>query len=239
NQYLDDKTGKLPPSCKAGTYVAVSVRDTGIGMSPEIQEKMFNPFFTTKPAGKGTGLGLSTSLGIVKNHGGFIDCVSEPGKGTCFTVYLPADVERPARTTAAAVAKLPPGQDELVLVVDDEEGIRRVARQILEQFRYRVMLATDGAEAAALYHLHQSEIKAVITDLAMPVMDGLATIKALQTVNPEVVVIVSTGMHDDDGVEKAKAAGVHHFVPKPYTAETLLQTLHEALHSQPADVPNT
>lgn len=213
---------------RPGPYVLITVTDTGTGIPKEIKEKIFDPFFTTKAPGKGTGLGLSTTLGIVKSHDGFINCYSEPHKGTVFKVYFPANptavVEKPA-----ADSGLPRGNNELVLVVDDEESILNLAQNVLKRFGYRVLLAPNGVEAVALYARRQKEVDAVITDMVMPVMDGPATIVALKAINPNVKIIGSSGLASQDGVAKAEEAGIRHFIPKPYTAETMLNVLREAL----------
>ncbi len=207
--------------------------DTGTGIPREIQDKIFDPFFTTKEPGKGTGLGLSTTLAIVKNHGGFIHCHSDPGKGSRFEVYFPANPSRGVEANATAQApQLPRGHDELVLVVDDEEPIRNIARKTLERFGYRVLLAADGAEAVSLYAPRQEEISAVITDMVMPIMDGPATIVALKNMNPDVKIISSSGQASQGGIAKARDSGVLHFIPKPYTAATMLNTLHEVLNGK-------
>ena len=204
------------------------------GNSEGIQDKIFDPFFTTKALGKGTGLGLSTTLAIVKSHGGFINCHSAPGKGTAFEVYFPANTTPDdAEDAVMEQSKLPRGHNELVLVVDDEEPIRNLAQKVLTRFGYRVLLAADGAEAVSLYAPRQKEIDVVITDMAMPIMDGPATIVALKAINPEVKIVGSSGMASDGGMAMARNAGIQHFIPKPYTAETMLNTLHEVLHGNP------
>jgi PAS domain S-box-containing protein len=234
NLMVDEVYAGMNPDAKPGPYVRITVEDTGSGIPTRIQERIFEPFFTTKEFGKGTGLGLATVLTIVRSHGGFINLYSEPGKGAKFKVYLPAGAapesgERPA----AEPARLPRGQGELVLVVDDEEGIRGATQKTLERFGYRVLLAAHGAEAVALYAERGAEIAAVLTDMAMPVMDGPATILALKAMNPAVKIIGSSGHASQGGVAKAVGAGVQHFVPKPYTAETLLKVLADVL-AQPA-----
>jgi PAS domain S-box-containing protein len=235
NVTLDDTYADMNLEAETGPYVLIRVADTGTGMPREIQEKIFDPFFTTKEQGKGTGLGLSTTLAIVKSHGGFINCYSEPGKGAVFKVYLPASITPAAEKTAARQSSLPHGHNELVLVVDDEEPILKVARKTLERFGYRVLLAANGAEAVALFKSHHQEIAAVIMDMAMPVMDGAATITALKAIHPGVKVISSSGLSTDGGVVETKGAGVKHFIPKPYTAETMLDTLHALLHEKPGN----
>jgi PAS domain S-box-containing protein len=230
NVVLDDVPSGMSPACGPGPYVVLIVTDTGAGMPREVQERVFEPFFTTKEVGKGTGLGLSTALTIVKSHGGFIDIVSEVNAGTSVKVYLPVkDTVAAAEPDAPAPVRRTGGDGELVLVVDDEEGIRSMTRRMLERFGYRVMMASNGAEAVALYVQHQSDVAVVITDMAMPVMDGPATIFALKAIEPDVRIIASSGHTVNDAVAQALSAGVQHFIPKPYTADVMLRALEELL----------
>jgi CheY-like chemotaxis protein len=230
-QYEGTSTG-----AKKGHYVLLRVADTGVGISPEVRERIFEPFFTTKEIGKGTGIGLATVHSVVKSHGGFINLESELGQGTTFKIYLPAD---PAHRTTDSVhpikIELPRGKDELVLVVDDEFSIRDITKQTLESFGYRVLTANDGAEAVALYAKQAHEIAIVVTDMMMPIMDGSATAQVLQRINPAVKIIAASGIASGDALARASAAGVKHFLLKPYTAEKLLKLVHEVLEA-PASV---
>jgi CheY-like chemotaxis protein len=199
-----------------------------MGIAPAIRDRIFEPFFTTKAIGEGTGLGLSTTHAIVRSHGGWVQVESEVGKGSTFSVYLAADPTKPAAESAEEDAsRLRLGHGELILVVDDEAAIRHVAQRILERYGYRVALAANGAEAVALYSSRPTEIAAVLTDMAMPVMDGVATMMALRALDPGVRIIGSSGL--TTGVTFG-SDGVEHFVSKPYTTETLLRTLHRVLH---------
>jgi PAS domain S-box-containing protein len=230
NVVLDQLYADMNPEAKPGDYVMVTVADSGSGIPADIRDKIFEPFFTTKEISKGTGLGLSTTMGILKSHGGFIRVCSEMGKGTTFKAYLPATTTSNGAENVAVVENpLPRGNGELVLVVDDEERMRTVVQGTLEQFGYRVLLAVNGAEAVALYAQKREQIAIVLTDMAMPVMDGPATIVALKSMNPNLKIIGSSGLPSDGDVAKAAGVGVKHFVPKPYTAETLLKILAEAL----------
>jgi PAS domain S-box-containing protein len=230
NVILDESYTAMNLDSKTGPYVIITVADTGMGIPREILDKIYDPFFTTKETGKGTGLGLSTTLGIVKSHGGFIHCYSEVGRGTTFNVYLPANSAPVVSDKASsAPTQLPRGQNELVLVVDDEPDIRQVVRRTLEQFGYRVALAENGAAALALYVQRHQEIAVVITDMAMPIMDGLATIVALRSINPRVKIIGSSGIATNGSVAKAVEIGVKHFIPKPYNAESMLSAVREVL----------
>jgi CheY-like chemotaxis protein len=230
NLALDAQYAGLNPEAKPGPYVLIQVEDSGNGMPARVIEKIFDPFFTTKEVGKGTGLGLSTSLAIVKSHGGFIQVYSEQGKGTTFKVHLPAQTEASAEVAAEIAAELPRGHGELILVVDDEVSVRQITQQTLEAFGYRVILACDGTEAVAIYAQRSAEIAAVLTDMTMPVMDGLATIHVLRKINPEVRIIAASGLSANSQIA---GLGVKHFLPKPYTAETLLKALQEVLSANP------
>ncbi|HEY0077366.1 MAG TPA: PAS domain S-box protein [Pyrinomonadaceae bacterium] len=233
NVSLDENYARMHLEAKPGRYVLITVSDTGTGMTPEVLSRIFEPFFTTKAVGKGTGLGLSTALTIVRSHGGFMGVYSEPGKGTQFTVYLPA---LEMRETAARVetkrAELPEGHGELILVVDDEESIRQITRGTLETFGYEVLTAGDGTEAVALYAQHRDRIRLVLTDMMMPFMDGPATIRALQKLDPQVKIIAASGLGGNEKSAEALSAGVKKFLPKPYTAEKLLTTLAEVLNAK-------
>lgn len=230
NTTLSPHRAEPNPEAKPGPYTIIQVEDNGTGMSSGVVEKIFDPFFTTKELGKGTGLGLSTTLAIVRSHGGFIRVYSEPGHGTKFRVYLPATPDSLQDVKQHEEAELPRGDGELVLVVDDEASVRQITRQTLEAFGYRVVLASDGAEAVAVYANRWTEIALVLTDMMMPVMDGPTTIRVLLRLNPKARIIAASGLNANGGVAKAANAGVKHFLPKPYTAETILKTFRQVLH---------
>lgn len=230
NIFVDENYARMHLEAKPGRFVMISVSDTGPGMSLEIQSRIFEPFFTTKEMTKGTGLGLSTALTIVKSHGGFINVYSELYKGSQFTLYLPA-LDTPGSVDAAVLqTDLPLGNGELILVVDDEESIREITRGTLETFGYRVLTASDGTEALALYADKKNEIAAVLTDMVMPFMDGPATIRALQRMNPNVRIIAASGLGAGQHAGEGALEGVSVFLNKPYTAEKLLKTLARVLY---------
>jgi PAS domain S-box-containing protein len=229
NIFLDESYARMHIEAKAGRFVVITVSDTGPGMLPEIQSRIFEPFFTTKEMTKGTGLGLSTALTIVKSHGGFINVYSELHKGSQFALYLPA-LDSPGIAESGAVqTDLPSGNGELILIVDDEESIREITGSTLETFGYRVLKASEGTEAVALYAEHRNEIAVVLTDMLMPFMDGLATIRALQKMNAEVKIIAASGLTAGHKAGEASLEGVKIFLSKPYTAEKLLKALAEVL----------
>ena len=227
---LDKHDAQLIPEARPGSFVMVRVADNGTGIPADIRDRIFEPFFTTREIGKGTGLGLSTTHAIVHSHRGFIQVYSEVGKGTTFNVYLPAPTTRAVETVAAVESVGPPtGHGELILIVDDEEAIRRVGRRLLERFGYRVITAKDGADALVVYAAHRPDVRLVLTDMAMPVMDGPALVAALRAVDPFIHVVGSSGLAPAAGVP-----GMEHFVSKPYAAAAMLQTLHDALHHIPS-----
>lgn len=229
NVFVDENYARMHLEAKPGRFVMISVADTGPGMSTEIQSRIFEPFFTTKEMTKGTGLGLSTALTIVKSHGGFINVYSELHKGSQFTLYLPA-LDTPGTISSAALqTDLPLGNGELILVVDDEESIREITRGTLETFGYTVLTASDGTEALALYADKKNEIAVVLTDMVMPFMDGPATIRALQRMNPKVRIIAASGLGAGQHAGEGALEGVSVFLNKPYTAEKLLKTLAQVL----------
>jgi PAS domain S-box-containing protein len=217
------------PQLKPGPHVVFHVSDTGAGIPEAIKEKIFDPFFTTKPVGKGTGLGLATAQGIVKSHGGCVHVASRVGVGSTFSIYLPAEPSSPREQARLKQSSLPRGKGELILVVDDETAILSLARRTLETFGYRVVTAPNGAEAVKIYSQQPHDIALVLTDMMMPVMDGPATIQALLQINPRLPIIAASGYSSQESAAKAVAAGVKHFLPKPYTAEALLKVLQTLL----------
>jgi PAS domain S-box-containing protein len=229
SQVLDETFSSMNQGAKPGPYLVISVSDTGTGIPPAIRDRIFEPFFTTKEIGKGTGLGLSTSLGIIQSHGGFMSVSSDVGKGSTFKIYLPANAASAAAPASAKPAGLPRGHNELILVVDDEQPILNVAKSTLERFGYRVAVATNGAAAVSIYALQRDSIAVVVTDMAMPIMDGPAMAVALKAINPDVRIIGSSGMDGGVGVSAASNAGVSQFIPKPYSAETLLRAIARAI----------
>ncbi len=231
NVFVDEPYARMHMDAKVGRYIVISVIDNGFGIPPELREKIFEPFFTTKERGKGTGLGLSTAAAIVRSHGGFINWYSEVGKGSTFKVYLPALIETSEKAepiSATAVANQ--GKGELILVVDDETSICEITRNVLEANGYKVLLANDGAEGIAVYTKNQDEIKVVLMDMAMPILDGYSSIRALRRINPKVKVIAASGLS-----ENGKLASIHGYVStflaKPYTSERLLKTIEEVLNA--------
>jgi PAS domain S-box-containing protein len=232
NQEFDESFARMTPGAKPGRYVCLSVTDTGEGIAPEHLDKIFDPFFTTKELGKGTGLGLSTVLGIVQSHGGFIQVHSQPGRGTQFKAYLPASEATEAQPASQANQPLPQGGGELVLVVDDEKSVRQVTRQLLEHNGYRVIEAAEGADGITQYVAHQKEVQVVVTDLAMPVMDGAAFIRVLRRLNPQVRIIAVSGYQSKSSLPADLGVPAEARLSKPFSGAMLLQTLQRVLHPE-------
>jgi PAS domain S-box-containing protein len=229
NIVIDAAAPKPQLQLPMGSYISIAVADTGSGMSPEVLARIFDPFFTTKETG--TGLGLSTVLGIIKAHGGSIEVESTVGQGTCFKVYLPAIDSKEVESPTVAAARHD-GKGQLVLVVDDEVAIREIAKESLEEYNYRVMLASDGIEAISIYAQTHHSIAIVLIDMMMPNLDTRSTIKALQRINPQVPIIVMSGsvvnlesMADLLGESLPQEQTVKAFVTKPFTSAELLQAL--------------
>lgn len=225
NTQIDENYARMQPDAQAGPHVVVSFADTGSGIPPGVLGKIFEPFFTTKEIGKGTGLGLSTAAGIVRSHGGFLAVYSEMGKGTCFKVYLPAALAEFREERAVPGELLPQGNGELVMVVDDEAAIREIIKVTLKNNGYRVVTANDGTEAVAALASQRRKIQTAMVDLMMPFMDGIATIRALQKMDPNLHFIAISGLMDQARIGQLQEIGGVHFLAKPFTTEQLLKSL--------------
>ncbi|MDQ5987877.1 MAG: Sensor histidine kinase RcsC [Syntrophus sp. SKADARSKE-3] len=225
NVEIDDQTA-MTNAVKAGSYIKLSVIDTGIGMDEATKERIFEPFFTTKDTELGTGLGLASVYGIIKNHNGFIDVESTPGRGTTFMVYLPASHRE------IADEKKP--EDHLlsghgtILFVDDEQTNLMIMKDLLMVMGYKVLLAASGQEAVAVYMTKQKQIDLIIMD--MPGLGGGEAFTALRNFDPDVKVILCSGYSLDGEAEKIMAKGCNGFIQKPFTIEALSQKIGEVLH---------
>ena len=226
---LDRPAAHSIPGAIPGNYVCFRVSDTGMGIPPEMLDKIFDPFFTTKGPEKGTGLGLSTVMGIVKNHGGFIQITSEVGKGTEFKVYLPAQMESTSKGVEISKMALPQGAGERVLIIDDEQAVRSLTKSILESNGYRTLTASNGLEAVAIYNEEKSHIDLVATDLNMPFMNGLDTLAILRNLNPKLRALVFTG--EALSQESLAALDLKNVacLRKPFDAFSFLSALRQAL----------
>lgn len=232
NVVIDESYARMRPEARTGKFMMISVADTGGGIAPENLDKIFDPFFTTKEIGRGTGLGLATVAGIVKSHRGFVNVYSEPGRGTRFNVYLPAVAIEETKIEETEKTEPPGGDGECVLVVDDEELIRNVARKVLENSNYRVVTAANGAEALAVYQTRKNDIAVVISDMMMPVMDGATLAHALLEIDPQVSIIGASGLLDINEEKQSRFPAAKAYLAKPYTAEKLLATLARVLDKQ-------
>jgi PAS domain S-box-containing protein len=225
---LDDDHARVHVGASAGPHVLLAVSDTGIGMDAETQARIFEPFFTTKSKDKGTGLGLSTVYGIVQQSGGTISVYSEPGKGTCFKVYLPSAEaaldEAPTTATAA-----PAGGSETILLVEDEEPVRAVAHAILRKEGYRVLVAANGGAALLLCEAESGPIHLLLTDVVMPQMSGPELAKRLAKVRPEMKLLCTSGYTDDSIVRHGVLESEIAFLQKPITPQTLSKRVREVL----------
>jgi signal transduction histidine kinase/CheY-like chemotaxis protein len=230
NTQIDENYARMQPEAKPGPYVVISVSDTGTGIAPAVLPKIFEPFFTTKDIGKGTGLGLSTAAGIVRSHNGFLAVYSELGQGSSFKVYLPAAESRPeSQPEQRGTAALPQGHGEMVMVVDDEAAIREIIKVTLENNGYKVITANDGTEAVAAFATQKRKVHAVMVDLMMPFMDGIATIRALQKMQPTTKVIGISGLMDQARIGQLNEIGGVCFLAKPFTTEQILAMLAKVL----------
>jgi two-component system cell cycle sensor histidine kinase/response regulator CckA len=231
----DDPINQASRGRTAGDYVVLSVIDTGTGISDDVREHLFEPFFSTKPSTRGTGLGLSTSHTIVAQSGGFIDLISTLGKGTTFSVYLPCVDDVIAEAVAAPVVhEAPPaGGNETVLVVEDDASVRRLACTVLRARGYSVLSARDGQEGLTVAREHQGPpIRLVITDVVMPVMGGNTMVDWLQTSLPDLRVLFTSGYTDDTIADLGVLNDGVEFLAKPYTPTTLTKKVREMLESQ-------
>ena len=231
---VDENYASMTPESQPGRYVVIRVSDTGSGIPHAVIDKIFDPFFTTKPIGKGTGLGLSTVVGIVRGHGGFINVSSRMDKGTVFEIFLPSSRSSAVLAEAPPPMAAPRGNGELVLIVDDESSIREVTAAILCENGYRALAAEDGSEALSIYAERGREIHAVLTDVLMPFVDGVALCRALQKMDPLVKLIASTGEDEQSRRAELNSLRVQAYLAKPFGTETLLNTLHEVLEMTPA-----
>ena len=240
NAEVDAMRANIHRDAKPGKYVIFSLSDTGVGMPPEVLDRVFEPFFTTKAPGEGTGLGLPSAMSIVHGHGGFMNAYSEVGRGTVFKVYLPVPLDSGLGPEAIEQTfRLPRGNGETILVVDDEVSVLQITSQTLEAYGYRVLTAQDGAQAVVVFAAHRNEISLVLTDIMMPVMDGVALIHALKHLDPSLRIVAASGLNANGSVARASGAGVRDFLPKPYSTEGLLRIVRKAIEAAPDPTPKT
>ncbi len=219
------------PWAKPGRYVLLSVTDTGCGMTADVKERLFEPFFSTKGPSGGTGLGLATAYAIIKQHGGLIHVYSEPNEGSSFKVYLPLSARHAAEVDSKKDEGLPEGR-ETILIAEDEELVRKVIVQILERAGYRVLPAANGHEAVKLLKAHQSSVDLAILDVVMPELSGPETYSRLLELRPGLPVLFSSG-YTDTGRFERRVPPDQKLLAKPYRAEDLLRQVRSALAGQP------
>jgi signal transduction histidine kinase/ActR/RegA family two-component response regulator len=215
---------------KPGKYVKISVIDSGVGMDVTTRKRIFDPFFSTKKLGRGTGLGLASAYGIIKNHGGYINVLSEKGEGTTFTIYLPATEEK------VMVQKKPTEQlikgEETILLVDDEAMILEVGKQMLEKMGYKVMTADSGKRALEIYKMKRNDISLVILDIIMPEMGGSEIYDKMKKLNPNIKVLLSSGYSIDGEATEILKRGCNGFIQKPFSVSSLSVKLREILNKK-------
>ena len=232
NMYVDSQFASIYPKVKPGPYVKFTISDTGTGMSAETMDRIFDPFFSTKELHDGTGLGLSTTHGIVQSLGGFISVESEVNEGSTFNIYIPAELSTSnIQPTPEGKASHPVVNGELILLVDDNIEFRKVTQETLENHGYKVLVAEDGTEALAQFTKHGNDVKVMITDIAMPHLDGTTLVRTLKRMNSEMKFIVSTGLGEKSTIQKFEDLGVKIFLKKPYNTDTLIGALHDVKKS--------
>lgn len=212
-------------------YAVVSVTDTGVGMDEKTREKIFEPFFTTKETGKGTGLGLAMVYGIIKQHNGYINCYSELGKGTSFKIYLPLFESMPVSKTVtegAAVA-VPTGGTETILVAEDEESVRRLMKEVLEEDGYKVIEAADGEEAVNKFMENKDKIDLLLLDIVMPKMNGKEVYERIKKIKPDIKLLMASGYPADFITQKGIIEEGFNFVAKPMSPTKLLMKVRGVL----------
>jgi CheY-like chemotaxis protein len=231
NVDLDEEYAAHHVGVKPGPYVQLAVTDTGSGMDEQTKTQLYEPFFTTKEKGKGTGLGLSTVYGIVKQSGGNISVYSELGLGTTFKIYLPRELSAKATATRLRAILEPATGTETILVVEDEEALRKVARRSLEGAGYTVLAAGAGDEALLISAQHAGEIHLLLTDVVMPRMSGKALAQALLKTRPLTKVLYMSGYADNAFLHQGVVDEGTHFIGKPFTATDVTHKVRSVLDS--------
>jgi PAS domain S-box-containing protein len=227
---IEEDTPEQYPDCAPGEYVFLTISDTGVGIPPEIRDRVFEPFFSTKEPGKGTGLGLSVVHGIIKQHEGFIELESEQEKGTKFKMYIPVSSTAQKIQPDKTYQEIPEGS-ETILIAEDEEQLRNLAHEILDSLGYSVMLAKNGQEALEIFKGNKDEIDLVVLDMVMPKMGGQEAYKKMREIRPELPILFITGY--SSGIEKIKEF-LHYkelnLLQKPFTVESLANKVREVLN---------
>lgn len=238
NCRLDEAAAGEIEDGRPGAFVVLQIEDTGTGIAPDVLARMWEPFVTTKGAGKSTGLGLSTVRGIINHHGGFIQMHTVPGEGSSFQIFLPV-AETPVDASGPKSSAAPRGNGELILVVDDEPPIRDMIANMLTRHGYRVLSASDGAEATAFFAKHANEVRLVVSDLNMPNLDGAMLARVLKRMSPDVRVLLVSGLASPGanrpGFRPEEFTGA--FLRKPFKADELLRKASELLQRPATPTP--
>jgi len=214
---------------KPGNFVKTTVTDTGVGMDEKTKQRIFEPFFTTKEMGHGNGLGLAAVYGIVEGHGGVINVRSEKGSGSTFSIYLPATTKEVLKEESRS-SEVSRGSGT-VLLVDDEDVVIDVCRQLLKSLGYNIVVARSGREAVNIYEEQASHIDAIILDMVMPDMSGSETFDALKAINRRAKIILSSGYSLNGLATKIMERGCSAFIQKPFGIDQLSQTLKKVLNT--------
>jgi two-component system cell cycle sensor histidine kinase/response regulator CckA len=216
-----------PHDAEPGRFVKISIPDTGIGMDAVTQQRIFDPFFTTKEKDRGTGLGLASAYGIINNHGGIIRVYSEQGEGTTFNIYLPV-TDKLVSQQQRKDKELLRGS-EVLLLVDDEEMILKIGKDLLEKLGYQVITAPNGKKALEIYKRDQNKIDMVILDMIMPDMSGGETYNHLKEINPSIKTLLSSGYSINGKAQAILNSGCHGFIQKPFNLTSLSQKIRKIL----------
>jgi CheY-like chemotaxis protein len=228
---IDEGTQSPEPNLPLGSYLRLSVSDTGHGMSPEVMARIFDPYFTTKEIGKGTGLGLAVVHGIVQSHGGTITCTSTPGKGTTFDIYLPEILSEEVVVRHHEEKSLPMGT-ERILFVDDEPILVELAKKMLSKLGYTVVTRSSSFEALELFQKDPDRYDLVITDMTMPGITGDKLAQKFMEIRHDIPIILCSGYSEYISEDKAKKIGIREFVMKPLEMNELARTIRKVLDGE-------
>jgi CheY-like chemotaxis protein len=232
NVYLDEDDPTIHSVSHQGNFVLLSVSDTGEGMDTEVQQHIFEPFFTTKEVGKGTGLGLATVYGIIKQSGGYVSVETKPNEGTTFNIYLPRVPDDSKVSEENYTPREIPRGTETILLVEDEDMVRSLSREILETYGYRVIEAVNGAEALSIGISADGNIDLLMTDIVMPQMGGRELAEKLTEKLPHLQVLFTSGYADDPAMQHYVVETTANFIQKPYTPTSLVHKVRDILDSQ-------
>jgi PAS domain S-box-containing protein len=234
NVAIDETYARAHPEARVGEYCLITVSDSGAGIRPEVRARMFEPFFTTKPMGRGTGLGLAMVYGTIRRHGGWIQCYSEAGRGTRFSVYVPRLVVAQASADATSGREgLDEHGRETILLVEDDDTFRQIGTECLGELGYSVVSARDGIEALETFAAIRDTVDLVILDLTMPRMNGRDTLARLREMSPDLKVLVTSGHQGDQEVRDVMALGASGFIAKPYRLDGMGRAIRQALEAAP------